>query len=75
MKQKVRDGVPEDYVTPSGVPIHFVTKEEGREIFDEAARFYLGISAEEFEEKYAAGLLDPDEPRVMEVLFASGLAR
>ena len=58
-----------------GVPIKFVSKEEGRTIFEEAAQHYLGMSADEFEEKYADGELDPDDPRVTRVWFVSGLAR
>ena len=36
-------------------PIHFVTPEEGRRMFDEAVRKYMGISGEEFLRRLDAG--------------------
>jgi len=46
------DGVP---------PIHWTTEEEGRAMFDDAARAMLGISGEEFLRRYDAGEYSPVE--------------
>ena len=41
----------------------FLSPEDGRKMFDEAARKYVGMSGEEFLERYRAGALpDPDRP-------------
>jgi hypothetical protein len=41
---------------PDSIPgIHFATEEEGRELFDYQARNLLGISGEEFLERFDSG--------------------
>ncbi len=58
-----------------------LTPEEGRKLFDEAARHYLGISGEEFIRKWDAGEFDdPDDrtkhgPEVMSVAMLLPFAR
>ena len=49
--------------------IRDLTDEEGRALFDNAARFYLGISGEEFVERWDSGYYDedPDRPDVVDV--------
>lgn len=44
-----------------------VSVEEGRELFDEAARFHTGLSGPEFLEKWDAGELDRNDPNVVHV--------
>jgi hypothetical protein len=41
-----------------------LTHEEGRALFDEQARFYLGMSGDEFLRAWDAGEIDPDDPRI-----------
>jgi hypothetical protein len=45
--------------------IQDLTDEEGRALFDNAARFYLGISGEEFIERWDSGYYDEDPDRPM----------
>jgi hypothetical protein len=48
----------------------------GRELVDEQARKYLGISGEEFIRRWEAGEIDADEdPDVMRVAMLFGFAR
>lgn len=53
------------------------TENEGREIFDKAARRHLGISGEEFLRCWDAGEFadDPDRPEVIEVAMMIPLVR
>lgn len=39
-----------------------LTDEEGRALFDNAARFYLGISGDEFIERWNSGYYDDEDP-------------
>lgn len=61
--------------------IRDLTPEEGRELFDRAARYYLNMSGEEFISKWDAGEFDdPDDrtknpPEVMEVAMLLPFAR
>ncbi len=61
----------------SGVTINEVSAEEGRAIFDQAARRYLGMSGEEFIKAWNAGKFDddPDRPEVMRVAMLLPFAR
>lgn len=52
--------------SPSG-STHELTPQEGRELFDAASRFHLGMSTAEFLAKWTAGELQPDDPRVAPV--------
>lgn len=54
---------------PIGVTVREVTPEERRQIFDEAARYYLGMSGKEFARRWDAGEFDddPDRREVMRV--------
>lgn len=54
-----------------------LTEVEGRELFDKAARFYLGISGEEFIERWKSGYYDedPDVPNVVDVATLLPFAR
>jgi hypothetical protein len=57
--------------------IQDLTYEEGRALFDNAARFYLGISGEEFVERWDSGYYDedPDQPDVVDVVMLLPFAR
>lgn len=61
--------------------IRDLTPEEGRELFDRAARYYLDMSGEEFIRKWDAGEFDdPDDrsknpPEVMDVAMLLPFAR
>ena len=44
-----------------------LTREEGRRLFDEHARRFLGMSGDEFQRRYQAGELDPDDDNVLRV--------
>lgn len=54
-----------------------LTDEEGRALFDNAARFYLGISGEEFIERWDSGYYDeaPDHPDIVDVAMLLPFAR
>jgi hypothetical protein len=54
-----------------------LTEEEGLALFDNAARFYLGISGEEFVERWDSGYYDedPDHPDVVDVVMLLPFAR
>jgi hypothetical protein len=51
--------------------------EQGRELFDKAAQFYLGISGVEFIRRWEAGYYDedPDDPDVVEMMMLLPFAR
>ena len=57
--------------------IQALTDEEGRTLFDNAARFSLGISGEEFVERWDSGYYDedPDRPDVVDVTMLLPFAR
>jgi hypothetical protein len=52
-------------------PLLETTPEEGRAIFDQEARFRLGMSGEEFLRRWNAGEYadDPDRPDVMDLVM------
>lgn len=51
-------------------PVHHLTREEAEALFDENARYYLGISGEEFKRRWDGGeYADPDQYPVMNVAF------
>ena len=54
-----------------------LSKEEGRAIFEKAARRYLQMSGDEFRKKWEAQEFgdDPDQPGVMDVAMLLSLAR
>jgi len=50
--------------------IQDLTEDEARELFDNAAKFYLGISGDEFLELWESGYYqerNPDQPEIMNV--------
>lgn len=54
-----------------------LTDEEGRTLFDNAARFYLGISGDEFVGRWESGYYDedPDQPDIVDVAMLLPFAR
>lgn len=52
-----------------------LTREEGMELLDEAARRKLGISAEEFLRRHDAGELDQDDLAVLDLEILIPFAR
>jgi hypothetical protein len=54
-----------------------LTDEEGRTLFDNASRFYLGISGDEFVGRWESGYYDedPDQPDVVDVAMLLPFAR
>lgn len=55
--------------------IRELTPEQGRQILDDKARQYLGLSGDEFRARWEAGDLDPDaDPNVMRVAMLLPLA-
>jgi hypothetical protein len=44
-----------------------LTSEEGKRLFDERARRFLGMSGKEFVRRYDAGELDADDDNVLRV--------
>lgn len=59
------------------VPAPEYSEEEGRVIFDEAARRLLGMSGEDFLRRWDAGKFadDPDRPEVIEIAMMIPLVR
>jgi hypothetical protein len=57
--------------TPAPIPgVRYISKEEGAERLDRAARKWLGMSGEEFVRRYRAGEIpDPDRSEVIRVAF------
>lgn len=56
--------------------VHQLTQEEELQIFDNVARYYLGISAEEFLRRWDAGeFRDDDRSEVVSVWMLSPLVR
>jgi hypothetical protein len=54
--------------TDPGTDVRQVSPTEGERLLDEQARRYLGMTADEFARRWAAGELDPDDhPDVMRV--------
>ena len=67
-----------EYLTEAGSA--FLTPEEGRRVFDEAARTWLGISGEEFLRRYDAGeyadlVESEDNRRIVDLYLMIPLAR
>lgn len=56
-------------IEPDTDRIHFMSIEEGRELFDKQARKYLSMSGEDFRRQYRAGLLDREQSEVIRVSF------
>lgn len=57
-------------------PIKELTAEEGRELFDRAARRYLNMSGDEFIRAWDAGEFDdPEQPDVIRVAMLIPFAR
>ncbi len=61
-------------------PIRFLTREEGRAMFDERAHELLGISGDEFLRGLDAGEYDEifdnlDHPEIMDLYFLSPFGR
>lgn len=52
-----------------------LTAEEGRELFDNAARYYLDISGDEFIRRWDSGYYDDDPEKVMGVAMLLPFAR
>lgn len=52
-----------------------LSREEARELIDERARRFLGLSGDEFTERYERGELDPDDDKVMRVAMLLPLGR
>lgn len=62
------DSAPDDEFTLP--PIVELSEEEGRALFDEQARKYMGMSGDEFLRKWDAGEIeDPDRSEVWTVVF------
>ncbi len=57
--------------------VHFLTDDEARVMFDETARYYMGISGDEFLRRWDAGEWqdDPDHSPVMHVVSSLALVR
>ena len=56
--------------------VHYLTPDEAADVFDKAAHFYLGISAEEFQPRWDAGeYADADRPEVVSVWMLLPLMR
>ena len=58
---------------PSAAPE--LSEEDAREFFDQQARLYMGIGREEFLERFDAGKLTDDEPRVGHLILLLPFAR
>jgi hypothetical protein len=53
-----------------GRQVRELTDEQSWELFDEAARYYLGMGGEAFIESWESGEFeDPDDPAIMSVLM------
>ena len=57
--------------------VHILTPEEAWETFDEAARYYLHMSGQEFIKAWEAGKFDddPDRPAVVRVAMLRPVGR
>jgi len=57
--------------TPTPIPgVRYISKEEGIERLDRAARKWLGMPGEEFVRRYRSGdIPDPDRPEVIRLSF------
>jgi hypothetical protein len=53
--------------------LSWLSPQEERELFDHQTRDLLGIGAEEFKERLAAGALPEDDPRVVHLLLIKPL--
>jgi hypothetical protein len=52
-----------------------LSRKEGRELFNNAAQYYLGISGDEFIERWDAGYYDDDPEEVMSLAMLLPFAR
>src|SRR5437879_3411216 len=68
---------PEALPSNAGVDIHWLGDEEARQLFDGRARYWLGISGEEFLRRWDAGEFadDPDRTEVQSVAILMDLVR
>jgi hypothetical protein len=58
------------------IEVRELDREAGRELLDEQARKYLGVSGAEFLRRWEAGEIDADDdPDVMRVAMLAGFAR
>ena len=62
---------------PTNGSVRDLTDEEGRVLFDNAARFYLGLTGEESIARWDSGYYDeePDHPDVVDVAMLLPFAR
>lgn len=58
-------------------PVEFFTDEEAAALFERMAQHYLGISGEEFLERWDSGYYgeDTDRPGIMDMAFSIPLVR
>jgi len=80
MANTIEKLLPEDADATTGENdehLEYLSDEEARKIFDEAARYYMGISGDEFLRRWDAGEWqdDPDHAPVMQVVSALSLVR
>lgn len=63
--------------TGDGGHVRYLTDDEARAVFDETARYYMGISGEEFLRRWDAGEWqdDPDHYPIMAVAFLMPLVQ
>ena len=61
--------VEDDLDSGDEATVHYLTPEESWDVFDRAARYYLGMSGEEFIDAWDAGRFDadPDRPALIRV--------
>jgi len=53
----------------------YISRAEGRQMFDRGARKYLGMSGEEFSRRYRSGEIpNPDRPEVVRVSMLMEMA-
>lgn len=52
-----------------------LTREEGRAMVDQRTHSLLGMSLDRFQDCYAEGKLDPDDPKVQRILIMLPFAR
>jgi hypothetical protein len=65
--QRPDDATDDEFTLP---PIVELSEEEGRALFDQQARKYMGMSGDEFLRKWDAGEIeDPDRSEVLTVAF------
>jgi len=64
-------------IASKGTKPQELSREEGRALLDRQARYFLGISGDEFVRAWDAGEFDddPDRPEVMNVVMLIGFAK